>query len=232
MKSYRTFSVLFPSVIAAASLAGDLRAAVTFTIQDAGPALNSSTPPTILAPATGTVSSTIAAANVTPQITYTVTGLDFESIGGTASEQVVFTVGFSATGGNVTYNANGNIYVGPNGDANQIDVGEMLTATVNLSSTTFAGGLSNLSIGFTQVQVTAWASGDAFKVTYSTGNTTITNPTSATYTLPAISNFFTVETTAGSLNLQRYNVEITAVPEPSAALLGGFGILALLRRRR
>jgi uncharacterized protein (TIGR03382 family) len=28
------------------------------------------------------------------------------------------------------------------------------------------------------------------------------------------------------------NLSITAIPEPSAALLGGLGLLALLRRRR
>ena len=36
----------------------------------------------------------------------------------------------------------------------------------------------------------------------------------------------------GSLGLQVNAVQVLTIPEPSAALLGGLGLLALLRRRR
>lgn len=231
-KPYSKFRALpFYLALTSIALAGSLQAAVTFTIQDAGPSVNASSPPIFINGA-GSVSSSIAAAP--GPITYTVSNLDFTSIGGALTEEVVFTVSFAATGGSVEYNTSGNVHVGPSGATNQIDVGETLTTTVALTSTTFAGGIPNLSIAFSQVQNGAWGDGDSVKLTYSTGNVTLTRPTdtSNTYNFPSVTNFFTQETLAGGLNLQRYNVIVTAVPEPSSVLLGGLGLLALLRRRR
>jgi hypothetical protein len=66
----------------------------------------------------------------------------------------VFDIDFSQTGGTgVGFNGFGNIYV-TGGNANQISPGDALTASVSLTSTTFDGGnLSNLSIGFTSVNM-------------------------------------------------------------------------------
>lgn len=229
------------SALSTTLLAGGLEAAVIFTVRDNGPALNSSTAPSTTL---GSISSAIGAAATAPQITYTLAGLDFTSVGGTASEQIQFTVGFAANAGVVVYNTlpNGNIFVNFNGAgtelANQIDSDETLTTTVALTSTTFSGGLSNLSIGFFSTLIGGYGTGDDVDVIF--GATTV-DKIFASDTDPTVNfggNFssFVIDTNGtkgvSGVNLQIYDIEITAVPEPTAALLGGLGLLALMHRRR
>ena len=88
--------LLGSSILASLAISGSLQAAVTFTVVDFGPVVNASTPPTTNL---GSESSSIAAAR--GPITYTVSGLNFTSIGGTNSDQVVFTVSYSTTAGTI-----------------------------------------------------------------------------------------------------------------------------------
>jgi hypothetical protein len=61
--------------------------------------------------------------------------------------------------------------------------------------------------------------------------------TTQTFGSGDIDNFgFTNRVTVGSLGREAYfqngSLQVIVIPEPSAALLGGLGMLALLRRRR
>lgn len=216
------------------ALIGNLQAAVTFSVTDAAPGTSG---------ATSTLGSAAVSVGTLPApITYTITGLDLTSIGGTSSEQIVFTVGFTPSAGSVVYNAsNGNVFVnnGTGGQLNnQIDSDETLQTSVALSSTTFAGGLGNLSIGFTAVLIGGYGSGDVVDITYGATTTSknYTTDTVSTVSFSGTYASFLMDTqgTKGisGVNLQQYTVEITAVPEPSAAMLSCLGLLALLRRRR
>jgi hypothetical protein len=218
-----------------ASLAGSLQAAVTFTVSDVGPAVNTSTPP---ASSRGSVSTGTIPEAPGP-ITYTLSGLDFTTIGGSSNEQITFTVSFSAVGGSVAYNTggNGNLFVSPGATANQIDPGESLTATLNLTQTTFAGGLSKISAGFTSTTIGGAGTGESWNIVYDGGTQAGSTALGITRTLPTPSTFWTIQDVASTaanpgVNLQGYTVTLSAVPESSAALLGGLGLLAFLRRRR
>ncbi len=84
---------------------------------------------------------------------------------------------------------------------------------------------------------------------FGTGSFTATNTVSVETTYTLNNNYVKIAglvadgsgnitgtwTAASSGNYSTFNgaqIEVTAIPEPSAALLGGLGLLALLRRRR
>jgi PEP-CTERM motif len=232
MKPIMSRPPLLISLSVSAAFAGSLQAAVTFNVVDIGPALNSSSPATTTQ---GLVSSSIAVAP--GPVTYTVTGLDFTSIGGSASDQIVFDVSFSATGGSVAYNnvPNGNVFNSAGSLANQIEPGETLTATFSLVSTTFAGGLANLSGGFTATRIGGASTGESWNIVHGGGTQAGSFALGVSQALPS-SSFWRIQDVAGGatpgVNLEGYTVTLTAVPEPSAALLGGLGLIGLLRRRR
>lgn len=193
-------------------------------------------------PGTGTGSRTlttnygsILAPALVPTMTYTLSGLDLQSIGGNNSENIVFTVTFSQIGGtSVQFNSFGNISVTGGGDNNQVNSTESLKAEVALTSTSFVGGLSNLSIAFTKMQIGGYSSGDAVDIIHNAGTITRTyaGSTNMNVTLPASTSFFVLDTTAGAANIQDYSVKITATPEPSVAIMGALGAVCLLRRKR
>jgi hypothetical protein len=176
----------------------------------------------------------IMAPPIVPIMTYTLYNLDLESVGGTASDSIEFTVTLSQTGGTaVQFNTFGNISV-TGGDNNHIDPAESLTATASISSTTFSGGLSNLFIAFTGMKIGGYSSGDVVDMIHSTGSITknYSSSTTSDVVAPTPTSYFTMDVTAGKANLQGYSIQITAVPEPSTTLLCGLGVLGLLRRRR
>ncbi|MFM2197782.1 MAG: hypothetical protein RLZZ505_1214 [Verrucomicrobiota bacterium] len=77
--------------------------------------------------------------------------------------------------------------------------------------------------------------GSAFNGNGSVANIKIGSDDIGTFTLPQQADAF-LTFSAGNANLfgggEFDNLSVTAIPEPSAALLGGLGLLALLRRRR
>ena len=99
------------------------------------------------------------------------------------------------------------------------------TGDVVYSNDSIAG--ENVFVFITD-DTTEWAllefSGDTFKLDSAIPNT-------ATASLNS-SNIGSWTITGGSYNSTSGNVQLSAIPEPSAALLGGLGGLLLLRRRR
>lgn len=155
-----------------------------------------------------TTSGTITHTDSTlPLITYTINNVDLTSVGGTANETIAFNVNYTQTGGTgVQYNTFGNVSV-TGGDENQISVGEDLTATLSLSSTTFAG---TVNLAFNYIHVGGGGGSDAWNIITSSGTTNYTFAANgATFTL-ADTTFMTLDTTVGTVNLQGFDVKITA----------------------
>ncbi len=228
-----------PLLVAAVSfaLAASLPAAVTFTVADTGPGTAGS--------ATTSLSGASVSSDVSsfPSVSYTLTNVDLSSIGGSTTEQIVFSVAFSTTttGGSIGSNAtNGNVFTAPGNPADQINTAENLIATLTLTSTTFQGGsLSNLSAGFTTVTIGGVTNAPNLEswdivsngITYSRSGmaqTALTIPSFSSYT---IQNVATTGGNAG-VNNSGYTITFNAVPEPRAAFLGSLGLSVLLRRRR
>lgn len=174
-----------------------------------------------------------------PVTTYTVSGVDLTSVGGTNNENFTFTVGYSATGGAIGFSGFGNVGVG--GDF-LVSGSESLTATITLTSSSFA----NLSLtGFTYVRAGGFGAGETGTFTWAggshsigpaTGNTVAngingSGATAATLT----SGLNQAPLTPGgnsTLNFEGFGAEFVAIPEPASASLLALGAVALLRRRR
>ena len=162
--------------------------------------------------------------------TYTVTGVDLTSLGGSASESFTFTVGYTATTdgstpGTAQFNGFGNVSVTGGGDNNQVDGTETLTATIALASTSF----TQLSLtGFTRVRAGGVSDGETGTFTHGSGTANITFAarelaiTGTTVTM-AINN---------PMNFEGFQAQFVAVPEPGSATLLALGAVALLRRRK
>jgi hypothetical protein len=164
--------------------------------------------------------------NGIPVTTYTVSNVDLTSVGGTASESFTFTVSYSQTGGTgVQFNGFGNVSV-TGGDNNQVEGSETLTASIALTSTSFA----DLSLtGFTVVRGGGVAGADAGTFTHAGGTANISAGTSeATVTGTAV----TLAVSNGAINFEGFRANFVAVPEPASASLLALGAAALLRRRR
>jgi hypothetical protein len=214
------------------ALASHLQASIIIDVDDA--VLNGS-------PGTGTGTRAIStsyglitAPPIIPTITYNLSNLDLQLVGGSASDSIEFTVTFSQVGGtSVQFNSFGNVSV-TGGDNNQVDPAESLTATATISSTTFSGGLSNLFIAFTGMKIGGYGSGDVVDMIHSTGSLTrdYAISTNSNVVMSSPTTYFTVDVTSGKANLQGYSIQITAVPEPSSMLLYGLSLLGFLRRKR
>lgn len=223
----------------AVATAGSLPAAVTFTVRDITPNGDAGTGTRSLTTSIGTVSAPASL----PTLTYTVTNLDLTGVGGGLTDEIVFKVDLSQTGGTgIQFNTFGNISVtgGTNGDF-FISPGEALTATVSLVSTTFSGGLANLSANF-QLANIGGVSPDVnnpenWNIVHAGGtDARNSNQTNAANNSFPLSSFLTIQDVTGpnaqTINLQGYEIVVTAVPEPASSALLGLGALALLRRRR
>ena len=166
--------------------------------------------------------------------TYTISGIDLTSVGGTASESFIFTVTYSATTDGSTpgiarFNSFGNVSVGDitvaDGDDNQVDGTETLTATISLVSSSFAG----LSLeGFTAARAGGVSNGETGTFTHAggTGSVTFANRQ------PSVSGDTVTLSTDNPMNFEGFRASFVAVPEPASASFLVLGVAALLRRRR
>lgn len=229
--------LLTGAILASFMLAGSLQAQISFTVRDIRPGELTAQGPSIVFSDT-TFTSVVSTATV-PTATYTITGLDFTSVGGSANETVAFDIDytFGGTGGTgVQINSFGNISV-TGGESQRVDNEETITLTVGINPglTTFTG---DLSFGFIDFFVGDVSGGtdEIYDITTENGTQTITSPTNNTGAFTA-SSFVTLDPVAGddqngNLSVQRFDIQVTAIPEASAALLGGFVLLGLLIRRR
>lgn len=176
---------------------------------------------------------TVASDNGIPTNTYTWTGADLTSIGatetgGAGTGTITFTVTYSQTGGSGITNVSGKVSVTGGASSNRINDTETLTTTIALLGISGYTGidLSDLSIGFTYAELNNVIG--TMDITGAFGS--VATSTDATF---AASSSFTIDPRSGAqATLNTYTIELTAVPEPSTALLGGLGLLALLSRRR
>jgi hypothetical protein len=163
--------------------------------------------------------------------TYTVSGVNLTSVGGTASESFTYTVTYSATTNGTTagtpqFNTFGNVSVTGGGDNNQVEGAETLTATIALATSTFA----QLSLmGFTEARAAGVSSGETGTFTHGSGTANIVL---GTLSHAVTGNTFTMRVTNGNMNTEGFRAQFVAVPEPASASLLALGAVALLRRRR
>jgi len=173
-----------------------------------------------------------------PVTTYTVSGLDLSSLGGGAGESFSFTITYTATTdgstpGTPVFNGFGNVAVDGGASNAQVDGAETLTATIALTSSSFAG----LSLaGFTEARAGgvsdtesgtfAW-DGGSFSITGSANRTATIDPTAGITAL-------TLSVQVGQMNFEGFKAEFVAVPESStfALLCGVFALGLILVRRR
>jgi hypothetical protein len=223
-RSHFSAIVMMALVIATAAPAD---AAVIVTVSDTRPGELASTTPT-------TTLGSVASNAGMPTATYTLTALDLTSVGGGASETIVFDITYTQTGGSAPQvNGFGNISV-TGGDDNQVDLGETLTATVSLNSTTFAGVIA---LGLIELSVGGVNAGETWDVIHDGG--TISEAPGAGGTVktsfPA-SSFVTLDVTDGpyfsdAVNIAGFQVLVTAdVPEPASMALLGLLAVSLSNR--
>lgn len=215
------------------AISGSVNAAVTFQVTDSVPkpgGVGSGTRTTTTSLGTvGTLTSTL------PNYSYTITGLNLTSVGGGASDSVTFRMAYTQTGSTLVVGSTfGNIGVGSSSANALISGAEILTVTPTITSETSTLALSNFSIAINRVQLGDYGGGDITSVVHDGGTIgkTYASDTNNTVTF-ANSSFARIDPSAGDgTTLQAFRVEITVIPEPSAALLGGLGMMLLLRRRR
>jgi hypothetical protein len=226
--------IVQPLILSSLMLAGSLQAAVVLTITDVTPLTGVPNTTGIPNSFTGTTTPGTVASNLgNPTNTYTWTGADLTSLGatetgGAGTGTITFTVGFTQTGGSGIFNVSGKVSVTGGAADNRINDTETLTSTIALTGISGYTGidLSDLSIGFTYAELNNVAG--TLDITGAFGS--IATTTNATF---APSSSFTIDPRSGAAaTLNTYTIQLTAIPEPTAALLGSLGLLAILRRRR
>ena len=128
--------------------------------------------------------------------------------------------------------AHNNTGIGVNGTVNtgNTGIGEAMVVSVSGLSSGYTLVLTQLGLGNYTINTDN-------SVTYNSAATTFTNTTTASPTFSATGvtatagHWFTLAQTAGD-GIRMDTLTFDIVPEPSTALLGGLGLLALLRRRR
>ena len=225
----RTRSALLAAAVGSISA---LSASVTITVLDNVPNGDASggpgSGPGALSTSVGTVVSDLGM----PVTSYTVSGIDLTSVGGGASESFTFSVTYTATtdgttSGSPQFNGFGNVSVTGGSSSAQVDGAETLTATVSLTSSTFA----ELTLsGFTKARAGGLSTGENATFTWDGSSGTVVQGN----TIRDISgNFFTLSVDSGTTsNIEGFEVAFVAVPEPASALLLAGGSLCFLRRRR
>lgn len=190
----------------------------------------------LLTTTAGNISSNIGL----PVMTYTVSNLDFTSIGGTASESFTFSVTFTATSdgstpASVQFAPFGNVGVTGGSNSNLVDGSETLTATIALTGSSFAG----LSLdGMVTARAGGAAGGNTGTITWATGSFAVSTGNTVATINPAdgITAFTITVDPTRTLNFEGFSAQFTAIPEPStyAALigLGALGFVAARRRRQ
>ncbi|BDS07016.1 hypothetical protein NT6N_20560 [Oceaniferula spumae] len=168
-------------------------------------------------------------------ITYDLTNVDLTSVGGTANETIQLTVSLTGTTGVAANpylpNYGGDGAVGRDGGGLIYgSTNDTLTATVALVSSTFSGVTVD---GFDEVSFGGFiaSQNESANIIHEGGTTLASSPSGNTYTLPP-SSFMTIDAISGAFNLVAYEIQLTAVPEPSSTALLGLGGLALIMRRR
>lgn len=210
-----------------------LPAAVTITVTNNTPNGTASGGPGSGAGAISSSSGTMTSNRGMPITTYTVTGVNLTSVGGGATESFAYTVTYSATTNGITvgtpqFNGFGNVSVTGN-DSNQVDGAETLTATIALTSTTFP----DLSlVGFSLARAGGVGAGEAGTFTWAGGGSHNITTGSGIIATGVTGNFFTLTVTTGTMNIEGFQAQFVAVPEPTSASLLTLGAVALLRRRR
>ena len=180
-------------------------------------------------------------------ITLTLTSLTLDA-NGVDDDTATITFGISSSGGTINHTTD----LGVDGNsAGRINAtSEALTFTYISGSVTLGTGYNPSEIGvvdfkgfngvaFSQFTNDGTAPDDVASLVFGGGSPT--NVTTSSYTFTANPDDMTVGFVSGdspndgfklSAIQARFGLNIATVPEPSAALLGGLGLLALLRRRR
>jgi len=217
------------SLLFAAASVASLPAAVTITVFNSTPNGLASGGPGSGTGALNTDLGSISSDRGMTETTYTVSGVDLTSEGGSASESFTFTVTYTATtdgttAGTPQFNGFGNISV-TGGNNNQVDGTETLTANIALASSTFSG----LSLtGFTSASAGGVSFGETGTFTHSGGTANIVFGS----TTPTVSGTTVTMAVNNPMNFEGFTANFSAVPEPSSASLLALGAFALLRRRR
>jgi hypothetical protein len=214
-------SILFFVLVSAASLPAAVTITVANNVTNGTASGGSGTGPGLISTSSGAISSN----RLLPVTTYTVTGVNLTSVGGTASESFTFTVGYTASGGSPTFSGFGNVGVGGNGLVNDA---ETITATINLTSSTFA----ELSLtGFTYARAGAMGAGESGTFSWTGGSFNVSTGNTVANSVTGNSFSFAVSGTS-TLNLEGFGAQFVAVPESTSTSLLALGATALLRRRR
>jgi len=217
-------------VIALCMTVATTNAAVIFSVTDNVPMDPPGTPNN--RSTTTTLGTVGTLTQVLPNLSYTINGLNLTSVGGGTNISITFQMAFTQTGGTgVTNTAFGNVSVG----TNLIAGSEVLTLTPTITSETSPLDMSNFTIAINQVSLGDYGNGDFTSIVHAGGTInkqrTVTTDGVATFANSSFARIDDVSSSDGT-TLQSFRVEITVVPEPSTALLGGLGMLCLLRRRR
>lgn len=231
---YSPISTLFPfrlysaSIVVAASmlLAGYSHAAVTISAFDDVPgAAPGATVPRTLSSSNGT---SISATNTLPNLSYTLSNVNLASVGGVTNHTIKFDVIFSTTIGNPAYSAFGNISDSATPNTQYISNGGNLTGIFSLTSVSDGFDPSKISLKFTGMDIGSFGGSDAATITTDSGS--FVAPSRDFGFSP--SDFFTLTPTNGQINLRRFNMTITAVPETSSAIAGLLIFSGLIFNRR
>lgn len=176
------------------------------------------------------VASTTGGVVDLPVTTYSVSGVDLSSVGGSNNESFTFTVSYTATSDGTTtatptFSGFGNVGVDTGGT---VSGSETLNATVSLVSSSF----SNLSLtGFVYARAGGASPGETGTLSWTGGSFAVSNGNTITTDVSGDS-FMLTAGSASTLNIEGFRVEFVAVPEPASASLLFLGAAALLRRRR
>jgi hypothetical protein len=185
----------------------------------------------------------------TGSFSITITDLTIDDVG-FDDDSAVFTFLISATGGSGTINDNDLDWgVDGNGAGRLNATDEFLTFSFQSGSVALGSGTTNTGIydfiGINALDLTQFTGDEVATLAFGAGSPSnldlASNGGSSSFTFSADSSPMTVgfaggDTTGGNVGFKVNDIQarfrVDYVPEPSAALLGSLGLLALLRRRR